>query len=100
MKLIVLIAVLGLVLWQGVSRYIHNRAAAAANAAAESGDPLPPFVPNDVPASKQSGAFQCDNRTHCSQMRSCAEATYFLKNCPGVQMDGDNDGIPCEQQWC
>lgn len=43
---------------------------------------------------------KCDGRTHCSQMTSCAEATYFLKNCPGVQMDGNHDGVPCEQQWC
>mgnify|MGYP001176767674 FL=1 len=45
-------------------------------------------------------AFQCDGRIYCSQMTSCAEATYFLKNCPGVKMDGNNDGIPCERQWC
>ncbi len=44
--------------------------------------------------------FQCDGRTHCSQMTSCAEATYFLKNCPNVKMDGNYDGVPCEQQWC
>ncbi len=44
--------------------------------------------------------FQCDGRTHCSQMTSCAEATFFLKSCPGTQMDGNNDGIPCERQWC
>ena len=44
--------------------------------------------------------FQCDGRTHCSQMTSCAEAKYFLANCPGTKMDGDRDGIPCEQQWC
>ena len=44
--------------------------------------------------------FQCDGRTHCSQMTSCAEATFFLKNCPNVKMDGNYDGIPCEQQWC
>lgn len=44
--------------------------------------------------------FKCDGRTHCSQMTSCDEATYFLKNCPGTQMDGNNDGIPCERQWC
>lgn len=44
--------------------------------------------------------FQCDGRTHCSQMTSCAEATFFLRNCPGVQMDGNHDGVPCEQQWC
>jgi len=44
--------------------------------------------------------FQCDGRTHCSQMTSCAEATYFLENCPGVKMDGEGDGVPCEKQWC
>ena len=43
---------------------------------------------------------RCDGRTYCSQMTSCAEATWFLKNCPGVKMDGDRDGVPCEQQWC
>ena len=44
--------------------------------------------------------FRCDGRTHCSQMTSCSEATFFLRNCPGVQMDGNHDGVPCEQQWC
>ncbi len=42
----------------------------------------------------------CDGRLYCSQMRSCAEAKWFLQNCPGTQMDGDRDGIPCEDQWC
>jgi cold shock CspA family protein len=45
-------------------------------------------------------SFRCDGRTHCSQMTSCREATFFLKNCPGTKMDGNNDGVPCEQQWC
>lgn len=44
--------------------------------------------------------FHCDGRTHCSQMTSCAEAEFFLRNCPNVKMDGNNDGEPCEQQWC
>src|SRR5687767_14666111 len=44
--------------------------------------------------------FSCDGRTRCSQMTSCAEAMYFLENCPGVKMDGEGDGIPCEGQWC
>ncbi len=44
--------------------------------------------------------YQCDGRTYCSQMTSCAEAKFFLANCPGVKMDGDRDGIPCEEQWC
>lgn len=47
-----------------------------------------------------SGRTKCDGRTRCAQMTSCAEAKYFLANCPGVTMDGNHDGIPCEQQWC
>ena len=48
----------------------------------------------------EASQFTCDGRTHCSQMRSCAEAVYFLQHCPNTQMDGNNDGEPCEQQWC
>jgi hypothetical protein len=44
--------------------------------------------------------FSCDGRTRCSQMKSCAEASYFIKNCPNTEMDGDKDGQPCESQWC
>ena len=44
--------------------------------------------------------FQCDGRKYCSEMTSCQEAKYFLKNCPGTAMDGDGDGTPCESQWC
>lgn len=47
-----------------------------------------------------AGTFRCDGRTHCSQMSSCAEARHFLAHCPGVQMEGDQNGIPCERQWC
>src|SRR3546814_903804 len=45
-------------------------------------------------------AYSCEGRTHCSQMRSCEEASFFLRNCPGTTMDGDMDGVPCEQQYC
>ena len=51
-------------------------------------------------ASPAPGGFACDGRKHCTQMTSCAEATYFLAHCPGVTMDGDHDGLPCETQWC
>ena len=43
--------------------------------------------------------FRCDGRVRCSQMTSCDEARFFLSNCPGVKMDGDGDGMPCED-WC
>lgn len=62
-----------------------------------------PTVPTTsaAPATAASGQrFQCDGRTHCAQMTSCEEATYFLRNCPGAQMDGNHDGVPCERQWC
>jgi hypothetical protein len=67
-----------------------RRAAAAATAAAAS-----------APAERKTAkALRCDGRQYCSQMSSCDEAKYFLANCPGVKMDGDGNGIPCEQQWC
>jgi len=57
--------------------------------------------PIQVPTSSvASSPFQCDGRKYCSEMTSCKEAKYFLKNCPGTEMDGDGDGVPCESQWC
>ena len=47
-----------------------------------------------IPKSTQT--FTCDGRQHCSQMNSRAEAVFFINNCPNTKMDGDNDGIPCE----
>ncbi|HET8686786.1 MAG TPA: cold shock domain-containing protein [Methanosarcina sp.] len=49
---------------------------------------------------RYSQKFVCDGRQYCTQMTSCEEARYFLSHCPGVKMDGNNDGEPCEQQWC
>ena len=44
--------------------------------------------------------YTCNGKTHCSQMTSCEEATFYQQNCPGTTMDGDGDGVPCESQWC
>ena len=57
-----------------------------------------PTAASSAPAA--SAPSRCDGRTHCSHMRSCEEATYFIQHCPNTQMDGDNDGVPCERQWC
>lgn len=54
----------------------------------------------DLPAPGVPGSFRCDGRKYCSQMTSCSEAKYFLASCPGVKMDGDKNGVPCEMQWC
>jgi hypothetical protein len=62
--------------------------------------PDPQLVERPAAPSAQIAGFRCDGRTHCSQMKSCEEASYFLRNCPNVEMDGNHDGVPCEKQWC
>jgi len=57
-------------------------------------------APEPAKAAAPAAGFSCDGRKYCAQMTSCAEATYFLSRCPGVQMDGNRDGVPCETQWC
>ncbi|KAA0068262.1 cold shock domain-containing protein [Rhodanobacter sp. T12-5] len=61
-----------------------------------------PVVPPAVPALADTPVqpLHCDGRTYCSQMHSCAEATFFIRQCPGTRMDGNHDGVPCESQWC
>lgn len=86
--LITLLAVAGLGAY-GYSQYTKHAARAAVSV-------------SDIPLTRAppSSGYTCDGRTRCSQMTSCAEATYFIENCPNTQMDGDRDGVPCESQWC
>ena len=46
-------------------------------------------------ASKAS--FQCGDKQYCKQMNSCDEAKYFLTVCGLKRLDGNGDGVPCEQ---
>jgi len=99
MKRLIIVVLLVLAAWKGYEQYQSRRSAKV-------------FTPGISDFTQQIGSpsvhvnvehmglYKCDGRTHCSQMTSCEEATFFLKNCPGVKMDGDNDGIPCEKQWC
>ncbi|MEO8019255.1 MAG: excalibur calcium-binding domain-containing protein [Pseudomonadota bacterium] len=86
----------------GYQRVVHR--APAEHAAYREEDTRIEFAtppPGADPAAEGDGArFQCDGRVYCSQMNSCEEATWVLRNCPGVKMDGDSDGVPCETQWC
>lgn len=59
----------------------------------------PTITPSPATAIRSPGV-DCERHTRCSQVRSCAEARFYLSQCPGAQMDGDQDGEPCEQQWC
>lgn len=44
--------------------------------------------------------YSCQGKIYCSEMSSCQEAKFYIKNCEGTKMDGNNDGVPCESQWC
>ena len=65
-------------------------------------------APPEIPATPSAAALQlqatprfaCQGKQYCKQMSSCEEATFYLNNCPDVKIDGDGDGIPCEEQWC
>ena len=62
------------------------------------------FATERLPASEalpESPAFKCQpKKTYCSEMSSCEEAYFHQNQCGGTKMDGDGDGIPCEDQWC
>ena len=66
----------------------------------EPGVVLAPAAPASAADGAPASPYRCDGRTRCEQMRSCAEATWFLQHCQGVAMDGNHDGVPCERQWC
>jgi cold shock CspA family protein len=106
-----LTAIIGLMLVLGVGAFAFSKYQAAAQRRPSATFAAPvPSVPSMAPAPSLLAepsnppalptSFRCDGRLHCSQMTSCAEAKLFLKNCSGTKMDSDNDGIPCEEQWC
>jgi hypothetical protein len=99
MKRLIIVVLLVLAAWKGYEQYQSRHSAKVfrqgiSDFTQQIGSPS---VHVNV---EKRGLYKCDGRTHCSQMTSCEEATFFLKNCPHVKMDGDNDGIPCEKQWC
>jgi hypothetical protein len=91
MRKLLVFAALAWLAWYGYT----NRPVASATQAISQPQPIAPLLEQP-----RQPRFTCDGRVHCSQMTSCAEATYFVKNCPGTKMDGNNDGVPCESQWC
>ncbi|EIC27845.1 cold shock domain-containing protein [Methylomicrobium album] len=56
-------------------------------------------TPVEAVAMEPMEHFQCQGKVWCSEMTSYEEAIFYLRNCPGTKMDGDGDGIPCENQF-
>ncbi|MBU1282834.1 MAG: excalibur calcium-binding domain-containing protein [Gammaproteobacteria bacterium] len=89
MKKLIIYALIAFVGW---NYYQKNIATTQADISSE-----PQAFQAPVTALQQpTNNFFCDGRQHCSQMRSRAEAEYFVRNCPNTKMDGDHDGVPCE----
>ena len=95
MKNILVVVALGIVAWLAYTRVVGRSAEGAPQPSVLDAGNAGEFLSEEA-----QPQYSCDGRTHCSQMSSCAEAEFFLQNCPGVKMDGNNDGVPCERQWC
>ncbi|WP_223670871.1 excalibur calcium-binding domain-containing protein [Kangiella shandongensis] len=39
---------------------------------------------------------KCGQKYYCKEMTSCSEAQFYYRQCKLYKLDGDNDGIPCE----
>lgn len=96
---LLVLALLAFGAWKSYEHYQTRKLSAGQSVRPGQSERLPALDFSSKP-SPAAANFACDGRKYCSQMTSCAEATYFLRNCPGVKMDGNNDGVPCEQQWC
>jgi hypothetical protein len=97
-KNLISIVVVCLLAWYGYTKYQSFSSSRSENVVAEtSASAIDPSMQDEEPTMP---AFSCDGRTRCSEMRSCEEATFFVQQCSGAQMDGDGDGVPCESQWC
>lgn len=46
--------------------------------------------------SATTDSSKCGSKRFCREMRDCAEARFFLERCGLTSLDGNNDGIPCE----
>ena len=92
MKNIVLLVIIVAIAWAGYAKLRPGHSVARTDVAARTAA--------IEPTAETALAFRCDGRTRCPQMRSYAEATYFVQHCPNTKMDGNNDGVPCERQWC
>jgi len=93
LKKIILMAVIGFAGWSYYQNGMPGRSSV------DQQTPSQPLAPDQVAQSRASQVvpkFRCDGRQHCSQMTSREEAVFFTRNCPNTKMDGDRDGIPCE----
>ena len=81
--------------WQGVVNKISSLFSFA-----NWGEDSKPKANAVASTEKPTSTYTCQGKTRCTEMTSCEESKFYLKNCPNVKLDGDKNGIPCEKQWC
>lgn len=55
-----------------------------------------PSTSTQSPSSQSAENYSCDGKRTCKQMLTCAEATFYLRQCGVGSLDGDRDGMPCD----
>ena len=54
-----------------------------------------PFVAS-VPVTGGTNSSGCGSKKRCSEMTSCEEARHYLTQCGIKTLDGNGDGVPCD----
>ncbi len=80
---------------------LQNEAKAAKRGLWAQSTPTPPWqwrkthAATKPPQPAAQGAT-CGSKARCAQMSSCAEAKFYLTRCGVKTLDGNSDGVPCE----
>ncbi|MFC7555740.1 excalibur calcium-binding domain-containing protein [Pseudoroseomonas wenyumeiae] len=48
-------------------------------------------------SSSRAADLSCGSKRYCTQISSCAEAEFYFRQCGLSRLDGDQNGVPCEQ---
>ena len=79
----ILIIVVAIIIWLA---YINDK----------NKNSLPTLGEYSPPAEIKVPDFNCMGKRYCSEMLSCEEAKFYMRNCPETELDPDGDGVPCE----
>lgn len=84
------------------AEYRHGKAAGPVTL--EVNPPAPKRTTDRLPPQARAKAqavrletFSCQGKRFCREMRSCAEARFYLTQCGVSRLDPDRDGRPCER---
>lgn len=55
-----------------------------------------PAAAQTTPPRTTGQPWRCGEKTYCTQMVSCEEATFHFRQCGLARLDRDRDGVPCE----